>query len=1064
MKSQNFYSIATGQWDAIATWSHTSGGAAITTAGDFPKAGSTVYILAGKTVTIGLNKNMSCATVEISGTSALTFTANTTTTSSLTCTGVFACGTTTKGTLNMDAFAKLKCEKLTIGAAASTILKRNGSNTSSFEFTGTGSGVIPTLTGDATVSNGTLVDFSEVIFNPTVTTTAVEIPLGFSARVISIKQGIVNFGTNYNYFFTDGSSLTMEGTSSLLIGGDKSVPLCGAYTLNGSSTINYTGNIQTVKAIPSPGYRNLALSGAGVKTLETSATPLKIQGNIEISTDVTLAIGANNNLVISGTYSDSGTGCVRGSRSSSLWYKGSYSESSMHFDQVTANGNALLNLTLGLSFANGGTDPEGTNTLNLNILNNLNIYGNLNLTSGHLVTTNILADNKVTLKSDINTTAFISEIVDPTLTGITGDVTVERFIPARSNVDGTNIGRAYRALSSSVTGGTIFSNWQENGSIASLTGSILGNILTTTDPSTPLVVGQHISGNLIPANTTITNIDNAGSNEYEISTVQNVASRSMVAYTSIATATVTARFTGSITGNELDVTGFTLGAGTLAVGQKILGGTLANTVITAFVSGTGDTGTYTIGLEIPSETIHYNGAPAGFGTHITGVASTDAQLGQYDTATGLDFTRSGKPSMFTYDNGWNPVINTKTENLTAGSPYLITIRGDRTIDLASNTSTPTNTILRSTGEIIAGPLEVLGLDTTTNNFNFVGNPYQAPVDLSLIYADNTRWADLGTSYTVFDSKINTKGGYVTFDFEVGSNEIVTIDPTLDPQSSVMDATLEPNQAFFVRTSGATPTLVFNEADKNVASNDYVPMFRKAKSTNSLIKGSVFNAASNKGLDGFILAFSDTYNNDIIAEDSKKISNADENFSIKNGANDLVIDKRNNPSENDVIALNLTQQRLSDYVLKFEVSNFDAKDAYLVDAYTKKETALKNNQINSYAFKVDATPESSAADRFSIVFKAATSLSINSNSIKELAVYPNPVVDNKFTVRTNHDLSGKKATLSIVNTLGQKVYSTNGTFSTDGSIAVKPTNVLNKGIYFLKVAVDGKEETKKLIIK
>jgi predicted 3-demethylubiquinone-9 3-methyltransferase (glyoxalase superfamily) len=803
--------------------------------------------------------------------------------------------------------SKVTCEKLVLGAN-SEIRGRNGLISSQFEFTGTGTGVIPVLLLDTS----TLPDFNDVTFNPTLLTTDVQIPAGFSAKTLSIKQGIVNFEGNLSTVFTAATSLTMLGDTYLKFGGTSQLPY-NAYTLAPTSTIDYTGAIQTIRALPAPdAYTNVTLSGAGVKTL---GGEVNIGLTLTVADGVTLKIGDGNTLALNGTYLNTGTGSIRGSKTSNLWYKG-YADSTFNFDQVTPDGNALNNVTVGLSNAEGGLLPSIGNNLNLIVGDKLDIYGVVTLTSGHLET-----NGNVTLKSDASTTAFVAPIIDGTPdasdtllqnNGITGNVTVERYIPAGSNVDGTNVGRAYRALSSSVTGGTIFSNWQESGSTA-----------------------------------------------------------------------------------------------------------------------------------------------AAFGTHITGKKGT---VGQFDDVTGLDYTASGNSSMYTYINGWYAVTNTKNENLIAGKPYLITIRGDRTINLASNASAPTNTTLRSTGEIIAGPLEVLALNPSLGGFSFVGNPYQAPVDLSLIYEGGVgaRWVDLGTSYTVFDTKIGTRGAYVTYDFDSGSTNV----------DSSMNNTLEPNQAFFVQTAGATPTLVFNETDKDVASNGnaYVPMYRKAKTTNSLIKGSVINAGTNKALDGFILAFSDSYNNAIVAEDSQKISNADENFSIKNGTSNLVIDKRSFPAENDVITLNLTEERLSDYVLKFDVSNFDAKDAYLVDAYTKKETALKNNQINSYAFSVDATPASAAADRFSIVFKTATSLSINSNSIKELAVYPNPVVDNKFTIRANQDFGGKKATLSIVNTLGQKVYCTNGTFSTDGSIAVKPTNALNKGIYFLKVAVDGKEETKKLIIK
>ncbi len=1085
-------------WNTPGTWT-TLGAASATASSVIPGAGDTVNILSGKFVSIPqgtsgthyiatcgvLNitgsgtttvlgsagnlfiqgfADLTCSSINMTANGVLTFITIAGNTSSLTCTGTITCGSTTKGALTLIGGATLTCDKLAIGTGtgngASTISGRNGStNYGTFIFTGTGTGVVPVLTGDT----ATLADFSDVTFIPS-SSARVYIPSGFSALKLKIKANpdnitinTIDFQNNYSQTFTGGTSLSMEKNTVLYNGGVNQLPY-SSYVLDGASTINYSGTDQIIRGLPAPNaYTNLTLSGAGVKTLSTDGD-LTIGLTLTIATGVTLKISAGKTLYINGTYANIGTGCIRGSKTSNLTYLGT-ADSSFNFDQTTLDGNALNNITIG---ALNQVQPAGGNHLDMIVTSPLNIYGTVSSIVGHLVT-NSGTGNVVTLKSNASTTAFIGPIVDGTPefndplllnNGITGNITVERFIPAT---------RAYRPLSSSVTGGTIFSNWQNGGATASLTGSIYGNILTTSNPSTPLAVGQHISGNLIPANTTITSIAGAASNQYTISTVQNLTSRAMVAY-AISTSTVVARFTGFVTANVLSVTGFTSGTGSLAIGQKITGGTLPNTIITGFGTGNGAAGTYTLGLEIPSGIIYYNGAAAGIGTHVTGLACTDAQLGQNDATTGLDLTRSGNSSLYTYASGWNAVTNTKNENLIAGNPYLMLIRGDRTIDLALNASTPTNTTLRSTGEIIAGPLGVLGLNTTTNSFNFVGNPYQAPVNLSTIYQDAARWKDLGTSYTVFDTKANTRGAYVTYDFDLSSS---TIAGQTDPTTlvSAMDNTLEPNQAFFVTTTGPDPILVFNETDKDVSSNAYVPMFRSTQNTTPKIRGSICNATTNAALDGFIMAFSDSFNNTIVAEDTRKpTGNQDETFASTNDVTKMAIDKRNFPSEADEIPLSITQYRLTDYKLKFVLNDFDQMDAYLVDTYSATETSLINNQENSYAFTIDAAiPATSAENRFKIVFRNSR-LNINSNSISQFTVYPNPVTENKFTIKTNKEFSGKNTDLSIINYLGQEVYKTNEKFLNDGSLMVIPTISISKGVYLLKVTVEGKVETKKLIIK
>lgn len=83
------------------------------------------------------------------------------------------------------------------------------------------------------------------------------------------------------------------------------------------------------------------------------------------------------------------------------------------------------------------------NTAGLTINSNTNLTGILALTAGTLTT-----GNHLTLKSNVNTTAMVG----PVTGAVSGDITVERYIPAR---------RAFRFLSSPTTGGTIKSNWQE---------------------------------------------------------------------------------------------------------------------------------------------------------------------------------------------------------------------------------------------------------------------------------------------------------------------------------------------------------------------------------------------------------------------------------------------------------------------------------------------------------------------------------------------------------------------------------------------------------------------------
>lgn len=121
-------------------------------------------------------------------------------------------------------------------------------------------------------------------------------------------------------------------------------------------------------------------------------------------------------------------------------------------------------------------------------------------------------------------------------------------------------------------------------------GSLSGNTLTVASVSSgALAVGQELFGVGITNETVITALGTGtgGVGTYTVNIAQTIASENM------STASAGAIVTGSITGTTLTVTAVT--SGTLYVGQTIQGtGVTANTMITALVSGTGGTGTYTV--------------------------------------------------------------------------------------------------------------------------------------------------------------------------------------------------------------------------------------------------------------------------------------------------------------------------------------------------------------------------------------------------------------------------------------------------------------------------------------
>ena len=127
-------------------------------------------------------------------------------------------------------------------------------------------------------------------------------------------------------------------------------------------------------------------------------------------------------------------------------------------------------------------------------------------------------------------------------------------------------------------------------SSAVFTGSISGTTLTVTAITNgTITAGQSLFGVGVTAETVITALGSGsgGIGTYTINLSQTITSRQM------NSTTVGAQVTGSISTTTLTVTAVT--SGTLYVGQTIQGtGVTALTIITAFGTGTGGAGTYTV--------------------------------------------------------------------------------------------------------------------------------------------------------------------------------------------------------------------------------------------------------------------------------------------------------------------------------------------------------------------------------------------------------------------------------------------------------------------------------------
>lgn len=438
---------------------------------------------------------------------------------------------------------------------------------------------------------------------------------------------------------------------------------------------------------------------------------------------------------------------------------------------------------------------------------------------------------------------------------------------------------------------------------------------------------------------------------------------------------------------------------------------------------------------------------SGIGTHITGSTSG---------SNGFDQTQTGNNSLYTHNNStgsWSAVSNTNSNTLTAGNPYRLMVRGDRTVDLSTNTPTPTNTTLRATGTLYVGTLAVSGLSQSANGFSFIGNPYQAPVDMNAILTAST---NLNTNfYYIWDPKVSTRGAYVTVDVANNSNNV---------SGSAADKYLQPWQACFVKTvSSGSAALSFTEASKGTSLTSVFKLLPPLSTWNIQLYQSDSLNVDAMPSDGLILRFDSKFSNSIDQLDALKPVNQDENLAVKNTDQLLSIESRNTPGFLDTIPLYFYQIRDKKYVFKFDITANVGRKAYLIDKYLNLEYPIEQSGITSYSFEVDQLNTSSKdPNRFAIVFKeevlAVSSILANS---KYLSITPNPVTNNKFKITNNRGFELGNV-LEIIDMNGKTIYKTS--ISASGNeYLIDLQGKLVSGVYCVKLSTGNSVETKTLLV-
>ncbi len=446
----------------------------------------------------------------------------------------------------------------------------------------------------------------------------------------------------------------------------------------------------------------------------------------------------------------------------------------------------------------------------------------------------------------------------------------------------------------------------------------------------------------------------------------------------------------------------------------------------------------------------------GYGIHITG--STTG-------ANGFDATPSGNPSLFQVNNAtqqWNVVTNTDVNTLEAGIPYRVLVRGDRSIDVTLNSTTPTNTTLRATGTLHTGAYSPAGMNSDNGVFNFIGNPYQAAVDMTTVLDGSTGLNK--RYYYVWDP---TLGGTPTVGEPGGRGAYVTVDVldnTNNNGASQANKYLQPTQAFFVQSNGTgTAVLTFRENHKAIA-QPLTAVFN----TEASIDLQLYSAASfgndDTPADGVSIRFSEEDSNVSDEQDAAKFFNLDENLATSTGGNLHSIERRALPQTQEVIPLFTNQYRHSSYVFSVTVSSLQGVTAYLRDLYTGDEIALESDQQTLYPFEViSGNSNSTATDRFEVFFEEQVLSEETPHLSGTLTLFPNPTANGSFWISTP-GLAGQQLNISLANMMGQQLYTTTKEVGANGTLPLDIPG-LRTGVYIVTVSnTSGNTFTAKLIHK
>lgn len=753
----------------------------------------------------------------------------------------------------------------------------------------------------------------------------------------------VNAGTGSPNFL--GIEITSARSRNLLIGNN--VATNGTITLNGG-VINGVANI--IIRNNSPNLLTIQDNGGGSGTLGL------VLGN---STNNNIVIDSSGGVTIGSIISGSNPIAKRGSGSGILQLTGANTYTGL---TTVTEGTLQLNRTGGATVptTNNFTIDGGTLRISSNqTLNNLTLSsGNLTIDVGVTLTIN---GTLIFTGGTITNNGTIAYGASSTLTYNTGD----------SRTAGVEWPSTSQPANISLL----------NNSNITLSGNrTIGNFTTTS--GTLLAIGSNtltLNGAISGAGTisggatsNVTIGGNAGTIAF--TNGSRIVRNLVIGTGGNASITLGSPLTISTDGG---ITFNATGTKSLNTGgyQLLLSGTDGSSAYIGNLNGATITGSITVQRYIRGVARRWRfwGSPFSNATfedvrddvYLTG-AGTGNTLGTINS-NGFDATSTNIPSVFSYNEstaggsqlGWEALTNNtaslSNQTITAGKGYRIFIRGDRSdLNRLSGTNTTQNQVtIQVSGSINTGNISLPVSYTSTGNpsgdgWNLVANPYPAALDWNAFYDDGTTTkTNIEPTIWILDATTSSYKSY-----------------NANSSGDLTDGIIPMGSAFWVRTNGASPSLILEERFKTgtqpiVLHKSDISKLAITLSLDSITKDTwtlLPEPASTDSLDGLdiekiqgtISLYSTTQNGDLLALDAQPMQ------------------------PNDTVDLYCSGGNRTYELLVNDIPN-DGYEYVLFDRKTGQTQLLQIGTI--YPFTTSQTDSSTYGKRFAIIYRTPQPLPV-----------------------------------------------------------------------------------------